>query len=129
MDGGDNATVSSPIERKVSNKPMPGLVFVTIAWEPVSASVRWQGNTITLGRNTEELAADLELSRLHVDVTYFGDRMWRVIDRGTKNGTYVDGMLLNGRATVATGDSIVVRMGGTVLLLEETIERYSYAQM
>jgi pSer/pThr/pTyr-binding forkhead associated (FHA) protein len=71
---------------------------------------------VTLGREGADVViADGEVSRRHARVVRAGDRL-EVVDERSANGTYVNGVRIEGRATVANGD--VVRIGQTSIEIE-----------
>ncbi|MEZ4360587.1 MAG: sigma 54-interacting transcriptional regulator [Kofleriaceae bacterium] len=78
---------------------------------------------VTLGREGGDACdlqfADPRMSRIHARVEY---RLaeWALIDQGSRNGAFVDGMPVasGGRAPLADGS--VIRLGDTILLLRAT---------
>ncbi|MDQ3333705.1 MAG: sigma 54-interacting transcriptional regulator [Myxococcota bacterium] len=66
------------------------------------------------GEITGPLAlADREVSRHHADVTRTEDGSWRLVERGSRNGTAVDGVLVT---ETVLQHGAVVRVGRTLLL-------------
>ncbi len=73
---------------------------------------------LSLGRSSEcdIVLADQRASRHHGDVRWNG-RHWEIIDRGSTNGTYVNGMQVHKPYDLRLGDRITI--GETTLVLRE----------
>ena len=75
------------------------------------------GGVVSIGRAGEIEGplglADREVSRHHADVVRGDDGSWRIVDRGSRNGTAVDGAKIT-EAVLEHG--AVVRVGRTLLL-------------
>ena len=91
--------------------------------------LRLDGDRLSVGRaesNGVPLPWDTEVSRLHAELERIAGE-WTVIDDGlSRNGTYVNGTRISGRARLRDGD--VIRIGRTTLGYrrpdaEETVER------
>ncbi|WP_445152857.1 FHA domain-containing protein [Baekduia sp. Peel2402] len=87
------------------------------------------GDRLSIGRaesNGVPLPWDTEVSRLHAELERIAGE-WTLIDDGlSRNGTYVNGTRVSGRARLRDGD--VIRIGQTTLGYrrpdaEETVER------
>jgi DNA-binding CsgD family transcriptional regulator len=88
-----------------------------------------EGDRLSIGRaesNGVPLPWDTEVSRLHAELERIAGE-WTLIDDGlSRNGTYVNGTRVSGRARLRDGD--VIRLGRTTLGYrrpdsEETVER------
>ena len=78
--------------------------------------LRLSGERLSVGRgetNDVPLAWDTEVSRLHAELECIAGE-WTIIDDGlSRNGTFVNGTRISGRARLRDGD--VVRIGRTTL--------------
>jgi pSer/pThr/pTyr-binding forkhead associated (FHA) protein len=73
---------------------------------------------LVIGRHAEgagQLAADDELSRSHAMITRDSSGYVGIEDLGSTNGTFVNGLRINGPQTLSEGDSI--ELGGTTLVV------------
>jgi predicted component of type VI protein secretion system len=91
--------------------------------------LRLEGERLSVGRaesNGVPLPWDTEVSRLHAELERIAGE-WTVVDDGlSRNGTFVNGTRISGRARLRDGD--VIRIGRTTLGYrrpdaEETVER------
>jgi pSer/pThr/pTyr-binding forkhead associated (FHA) protein len=91
--------------------------------------LRLEGDRLSIGRaesNGVPLPWDTEVSRLHAELERIAGE-WTLIDDGlSRNGTFVNGTRVSGRARLRDGD--VIRLGQTTLGYrrpdaEETVER------
>jgi serine/threonine protein kinase len=73
---------------------------------------------LSVGRGRQALARlnDLNVSRLHCQITNYGDRLV-LTDAGSLSGTFVNGQRVGTEQPLLVGD--VVRLGGTQLRVEE----------
>ncbi len=73
---------------------------------------------LVIGRSGDgALAGDTEISRRHARIWRDSDRTWAIEDLGSANGTYVNGVAIEGRPRrLAGGDT--VQLGGTTLRVE-----------
>jgi DNA-binding NtrC family response regulator len=76
--------------------------------------IAWSGGTAQ--------ADDERMSRAHADVRWAGER-WHVVDRDSRNGTFVDGERLDGEASYDR--DVVVRLGHTVFVLVRDARGYA----
>jgi transcriptional regulator with GAF, ATPase, and Fis domain len=83
---------------------------------------------ITLGREVVEGLGlvDNWLSREHADVSFDGTQ-WSVADRGSRNGTHVDGTRVEGAVKVAAPR--VLRVGRTLLFAVRDVTRFEGASV
>ncbi len=93
----------------------PGLLVVfsggRAAWRPMPLS----GGRLVLGRAAlEPASADQRLSRRHAEVAVEGG-VFRVRDLGSRNGTFVGGVRVEGVRAARPGD--VLRLGKTIAIL------------
>lgn len=75
---------------------------------------------LLIGRHAEgagRLADDDEISRSHARVSLDRSGFCAIEDLGSTNGTFVNGLRLNGPQTLSVGDTIEV--GGTTLVVRE----------
>jgi pSer/pThr/pTyr-binding forkhead associated (FHA) protein len=75
---------------------------------------------LLIGRHAQgagRLADDAEISRSHARVTLEGSGFCAVEDLGSTNGTFVNGLRINGPATLSEGDTI--ELGSTTLVVRE----------
>ncbi len=82
---------------------LPGLLMVHSLGQPACVPLSFVGPQLELGRGdgTSLLPTDPRMSRRHASVAFDGER-FRVTDRGSQNGTYVDGLRVEGTQTSAT---------------------------
>jgi hypothetical protein len=73
---------------------------------------------LSIGRSADcDIAlADQRASRHHGDIRWNGNH-WEVVDRGSTNGTYVNGMQVHGPYDLRVGDRITI--GETTMVLRE----------
>ena len=84
-----------------------------------------RGLSLSLGRTSPEAVGwafeDAQLSRRHATISGAGGR-WTVRDHGSKNGTWLNGVRVEGTTSLEVG--AVVRVGATLLLFErDTLSR------
>ena len=63
--------------------------------------------------NIPALANDHSASRVHCEIVQYSDGTCRIVDLGSKNGTFVNGKIITGETVLASTD--VVRIGNTLL--------------
>jgi hypothetical protein len=83
---------------------------------PDGRAVRLAGETVTLGRLPEcsVVLADPNVSRVHAEVRLTSNGSdYEIIDRGSTNGTRVNGMPVTGPRVLAPGDTIT--LGATTI--------------
>jgi pSer/pThr/pTyr-binding forkhead associated (FHA) protein len=76
------------------------------------------GKTYTIGRaiDNDVVLTDIAVSRKHFDLR-FEDGSWVIVDRGSGNGTVVNGNVEDNPFMLATGD--VIEIGNTVFRFEQ----------
>jgi hypothetical protein len=76
------------------------------------------GKTYTIGRGIDNdvVLTDISVSRKHFDVKH-EDGAWVIVDRGSGNGTVVNGNLEDNPFMLATGD--IIEIGNTVFRFEQ----------
>ena len=97
--------------------PIPGLVLVFSRDRPLSIPIRAAGahGVVEIGRDLiDELASDERLSRRHASVSLDRGQL-AVTDRGSRNGTYVDGARCADRR--ALEPPALLRMGQSLFLV------------
>jgi predicted component of type VI protein secretion system len=92
---------------------MPHLVVTNLNGDLIERRPLPRGQGLTIGRSPENDLAirDINLSRRHCEVEDVGGR-WRLVDAGSKNGTYVDG---HRRDRVDLDDGTAFRIGRTIV--------------
>jgi transcriptional regulator with PAS, ATPase and Fis domain len=100
------------------DEPIPGVVIVFRVHTPYLEAHAIAGKTVLLGRDGILGAIDERVSREHARISHDDDGLI-VEDLGSKNGTYVGGVRIDGQRRVPAGS--VVRVGRTLLLLEQDI--------
>ncbi|MDC0742233.1 sigma 54-interacting transcriptional regulator [Polyangium mundeleinium] len=105
-----------------AGEPIPGLVGIFSCKAPQFVPLSLARGPIELGRTTHgALLDDDRLSRLHVRVEHEIGR-FVVTDLGSRNGTYVDGARMQGRATFDAPR--VLRIGRTLLIFVADVRPY-----
>jgi transcriptional regulator of acetoin/glycerol metabolism len=97
-------------------KPIPGLVKIFSGGKPQCLPIRLDSGPVVLGRFSAEGLTGLDderVSRRHTGVELRGDAV-RVTDLGSRNGTYVDGVVVKDQ-TYAKWPRIL-RLGQSLLL-------------
>lgn len=92
-----------------ARSPLGRLVVMASAGEPPSGAVFPLDAVMSIGRdvNNAIVCDDPFASGEHAVLTYRG-RSWYVEDLGSTNGTYVNGVLVEGIAPLGYGDELVV---------------------
>lgn len=102
----------------------PGVVLAFSAGEPLCGPLALSSKgSLEVGRGQME-GVDLRdscMSRKHATIRWDAGT-WTVIDHGSRNGTYVDGLRVNG--SVSGTNLGVVRTGETLLLLVSDLRPY-----
>jgi hypothetical protein len=118
-------------EPTVDDQHAPALSAITIRPDPVARLMITQGNdagqdieirpgkTYTIGRaiDNDVVLTDIAVSRKHFDLK-FEHGAWVIVDRGSGNGTIVNGNLEDNPFMLASGD--VIEIGNTVFRYEQT---------
>jgi transcriptional regulator with GAF, ATPase, and Fis domain len=108
--------------------PVPGLVLIFSHERPLSAPIRVGGGAgtgVEIGRDLDDnLGADEKMSRHHATVALDGSRL-RVSDRGSRNGTFVDGVACAGDRVVEPQS--VLRMGQSLFLAVADVRPFERA--
>lgn len=102
----------------------PGLLMVHSLGQPACVPLSFVAPQLELGRGdgTSLLPSDPRMSRRHASVAFDGER-FQVTDRGSQNGTYVDGVRVEGTVTSATAR--VLRTGDSLFLFLADLRPYS----
>ena len=105
---------------------LPGLLMVHSLGQPSCVPLPLADPQMELGRGdgTSVLPSDPRMSRRHASVAFDGER-FRVTDRGSQNGTYVDGVRVEGSVTTATAR--VLRTGDSLFLFSGDLRPYRTA--
>jgi len=78
-----------------------------------------------IGRSAEPVnLSDNAVSRRHAEV-YLEDDQWMLADRGSSNGTYLNGVRIQAPSAIRHGDQI--KVGGTLMVFsgDDSVERFS----
>src|SRR5262249_40946338 len=110
----------SVLDGEEAQRPVPGVVLIFSGTAPIFRVLPLEEGPLTLGRNlpASEPLPDERISREHLEVRFEKGR-WTIRDLGSRNGTYVDGTLVEGSVTLEHPHC--VRAGSTVFLLENDI--------
>lgn len=100
--------------------PVPGVVLIVVNGEPVCIPFR-TARPLEVGRQIERFSQDDRLSRQHLRVDAKAGH-FRVRDLGSRNGTFVDGVRVEGGHIADAGS--VVRAGRTLLLLVDDVRPF-----
>ena len=102
---------ASPSRGDVVRPPRPQTA-PTYLLDPFKQSV------LSVGRGTQcdIVVQDNRASRHHSDLRWNG-RQWEIMDRGSTNGTYINGMQIHGPYELRFGDRITI--GDTMMVLHE----------
>lgn len=114
-----------PQEEEFDGPPIPGLVMLTHAGLPLFAAAPLEDGKLTLGRGSrvgQHVLEDGWISRRHaqIELTPSG---WRVLDVGSRNGSAVDGVHLQGDVRVVERPR-VVRLGNSLFLARRDIRPF-----
>lgn len=104
--------------------PIPGLVAVLLAGQPVCAALPLVEDAIELGRGADFGPLRLDdnwMSRHHATVR-IKDGRWVVRDLGSRNGTHLDGAPVDREQRV--DQAVVVRTGASLFLLCDDIRPF-----
>ncbi len=101
-----------------NDEAVPGVVIVFRVHHPYLEAHSIVGKTLLLGRDGIVGAIDERVSREHARVSH-GPEGFVVEDLGSKNGTYVGGVRIEGQRRVPTGS--VVRVGRSLLVLVDDV--------
>ena len=76
---------------------------------------------VTIGREATKCQVVLDddrVSREHVRLVYRGS-VWSALDLGSANGTYVNGVRINGQTDLSNGD--IIKIGGTTITFHNLV--------
>ncbi len=117
-------TDSGSLLNEPPSRARPGAVVICRAGAPSCIAVPVDGPGATFGRLPQPGVVALEderVSREHVHIFHDGSR-FRVTDRESRNGTFIDGRRINDTASSAAHG--VVRVGKSLLLLVDNVLPY-----
>ena len=122
MDTFETADDTDDRERRQSRRIVPGMIIVSCGGRAVMQprAVPAGAGGLVIGRKTSKGldVTDDRVSREHVRVERRGDG-WRITDLGSHNGTFVDGVKVEG--TIDAEAPRVLRLGQTVLLFVDDV--------
>jgi transcriptional regulator with GAF, ATPase, and Fis domain len=108
--------------------PTPGVLLVQAGTAPMLRAVALERGLLAIGRD-DPLGATLDDERLsrHHAVIESGGARWVVRDLSSRNGTFVDGVRVDGWREAR--DGCVVRAGGTIVLLHADVAPFAGARV
>ncbi len=106
----------SPVPGTAAQSPTAGITasgpLVLVATDGQASGKRFKlSGTMTIGREMRcniPLANDQTISRNHAEVLCSPDGSYTVTDKGSSNGTFVNGTRVTGSAQLVAGDTLVV---------------------
>jgi transcriptional regulator with PAS, ATPase and Fis domain len=101
-------------------EPVPGVVLIWSGTRPMMQPMPLVRGELELGR--ELLADDDRISRKHVRLAFDG-RRWTVEDLGSRNGSYLEGLRIQGE-TVRDAPPRTLRIGRSIFLFDENVRRF-----
>jgi DNA-binding NtrC family response regulator len=113
-------------EGEAAGTALPGLLLIHSLGQPTCVPLPLTGPQLEIGRGdgTSALPNCPRTSRRHASVAFDGER-FRITDRGSQNGTYVDGVRVEGSVTSATAR--VLRTGDSLFLFSGDLRPYKAA--
>jgi transcriptional regulator with GAF, ATPase, and Fis domain len=108
--------------------PLPGLVLVFSAGEPLQGALPLLQGELLIGRDSLPgvQIQDGRMSRRHALVRRQGQQ-WVVVDQGSRNGTAVDGQAVEGE--VRSNQLKVLRTGKTLFLFVDNVRPFMNSPM
>lgn len=88
--------------------PVAGESCLVVVRGPIAGSrFMLHEEVTTLGREADSdvLLDDITVSRAQAEIHLLGN-WWELVDRGSMNGTYVNGVRIEGRVRLAHGDQL-----------------------
>lgn len=110
------------------DSPIPGLVAVVLAGQPVCAPIPLRDGILELGRGADFGHVRLDdnwMSRNHATVRLKRRQsglVWVIRDLGSRNGTHLDGALISREERVE--EATVLRIGASLFLLRQDIRLF-----
>jgi DNA-binding NtrC family response regulator len=105
---------------KVASTATPGVVVLTSAGQPASATIAITraASGVVIGRGAPHglLEEDVQVSRSHLRVSLQEER-FHIQDLDSRNGTFLDGVRLEGEATRTLDSNSILRIGRSLLWL------------
>jgi len=122
---GDANTVDETATRRRPGTKTPGLIVVHAGTTPCVQVLGLERGRLTFGRNHRAIAGldDDRVSREHFDVSVV-DGCWTVRDRGSRNGTSVDGVQVRGTVRLAAMPR-VIRAGHTIAIASNDVTPFA----
>ncbi|MBX3213926.1 MAG: sigma 54-interacting transcriptional regulator [Labilithrix sp.] len=99
----------------------PGLVLVAVGGHPEHLVVHVPEAGLEIERRPEGPLAHASISRRHATVARRGDA-WRVVDHDSRNGTFVDGVRVEGEVFTR---GRILRLGSAIFLLENDVAPFA----
>jgi transcriptional regulator with PAS, ATPase and Fis domain len=124
MSDGGNRTITIVDDVVRSREPRPGVMVVLRAGQPDDRVHFFEGKSLRFGRSSELAIEDPGMSSDHATIECLGAAGFRITDRASKNGTFVNSDCVRATSALVDGPSAVVRMGMTVLLLSSDLGHY-----
>lgn len=121
---GNSTQSESVVESGTASEPVPGVLVIFSSRAPQYRPVVIpREGVLTLGR--EDMGGipvpDEKVSRQHAEVSFAGGQ-FTVKDLGSRNGTFIDGLKMEGALKAKSG--AVVRLAQTVMVLEADLRRF-----
>ncbi|HET8938910.1 MAG TPA: sigma 54-interacting transcriptional regulator [Polyangiales bacterium] len=105
---------------KVAVTATPGVVVITSACQPAGATIAITraASGVVIGRGAPHglLEEDVQVSRSHLRIS-LQDDTFQIEDLDSRNGTFLDGVRLEGAATRSLDSNSVLRLGRSLLWL------------
>src|SRR6185503_5739028 len=125
---GYNWWVSTPVETRdlvssvgSGSEPQPGALAVFSSGKPLCAPIPLEGRSVVLGRDDDRGIDDDRVSRKHATLALERDQ-WSVTDEDSRNGTFVNGTRITGRAAIDSPR--VLRLAYTIYLVADELRPY-----
>ncbi len=115
---------TSALDARSGGAAVPGAVVLWSLTRPVCVPFACTGGALEIGRDELRDAGldDPRVSRSHLRLARTAAG-WRCVDRGSRNGTWVDGARCEG--AVERGPAVIVRVGHTLLMTVDDVRPFA----
>lgn len=120
-DSGDRTIDDENLAARAADRPVPGLIAIFSGGAPGARVIRLERGAVEIGRGLAGID-DGRASRRHAEVALDGDR-WLVRDLESRNGTFLDGVRVEGGE--ARGHGGLVRIGRSLFLLVADVRPFA----